>query len=466
MTDPIGSGSHAQFRSLVRSMLVNPIALFDLAFSTRHLAEAIAAEAGRTADRIFTPVVTLVTFLGQVLSDDQSCRAAVARLLAWRVASGLKPCSLATGGYCRARQRLSPATLPRLTRDAADRLRRDIPEAWRSHGRRVVIADGTTVSMPDTPRNQAAYPQHSNQKPGCGFPLARVVVLLCLATGTVIDAAVAASKGKGSGETTLLRRLHGRIERGDILLTDRLFCTYMDIALLAARGVDVVQRCPTNRAADFAAGTRPGRDDHRIVWSRPARPDWMDPATYATIPETLAIRQLRAPVPQRGFRTRAIVLVTTLLDATAYRPDELAGLYRMRWHAELDIRSIKQAMRMDVLRCKEPGLVRQEIWAHLLVYNLLRGVMAQAARRRGLSPRGLSLQGARQVLAGFREAGDGGRAAGDEIVIESILGAIGSQRIGNRPDRYEPRVRKRRPKPYPLLQEPRHLARKRLEQTV
>jgi len=463
MRDPSRWGPAAQFRELVRSMLVNPVGLFDLVLSVDHLREAVAAEVGKTLDRLFTPVVTLVTFLGQVSSEDRSCRAAVARLLAWRVARGLAPCSLATGGYCRARSRLPKSLLPRLTRDCADRLRRDLPPAWLFHGRRVDIADGTTVSMPDTPGNQAAYPQHTNQRPGCGFPLARIVVLLCLATGTAIDAAFGPSKGKASGETTLLRGLHGRLGWGDILLADRLFCTYMDIALLADRGVDVLLRNPNNRAIDFRTGTRLGRDDHQITWSRPARPDWMDPETYATIPETLAIRQVRTQLKQRGFRTRTIVVVTTLLDATTYRRDELAGLYRLRWHAELDLRSIKQTMRMDVLRCKAPERVDQEIWAHLLVYNLVRGVMAEAARRHGIAPRGLSLQATRQILAGFREAGGEGGTDGEETAIDAILEAIARQRVGNRPDRYEPRARKRRPKPYPPLQQPRDQAKKLLE---
>jgi hypothetical protein len=466
MPDPSRFGSPVQFRSLVRSMLVNPDGLFDLLFSAEHLGEIVAAEVGKTADRLFTPLVTLVTFLGQVLSDDQTCRAAVARLLAWRTNRGLTPCSTATGGYCRARRRLPESLLPRLVRESADHLRRDLPDAWLFHGRRVVIADGTTVSMPDTPENQAAYPQHKNQKPGCGFPLARVVVLLCLATGAAIDAAIGPSKGKKSGETTLLRGLQPRLSGGEILLGDRLFCTYFDIALLMARGVDVVFRSPTNRPIDFRRGERIGRDDHLIVWSRPVRPDWMDRATYATIPETLTIRQTRARVTRRGFRTRTVVVVTTLLDATTYRRDEIGGLYRMRWHAELDIRSIKQTMKMDVLRCHTPEMVVKEIWAHLLMYNLIRGVMAEAARRHEVSPPSLSLQGARQLLAGFRGARSEGESVGDETVVGVILKAIAGERVGDRPDRYEPRARKRRPKPYPLLQEPRVKARKRLERAA
>jgi hypothetical protein len=462
MSDPNHGGSPAQFRSLFRSLVLDPGLLFCHVLSAEHLAAAVAVEAGKTCDRIFTPVVTLCTFLSQVLSDDHSCRAAVARLLAWRTAQGLPPCSADTGGYCKARQRLPETLLPRLVRDTADGLQKGAPESWRFHGRAVTLVDGSTVSMPDTAENQAEYPQHGNQKPGCGFPIARVVVLIALATGAVLDAAVGPRKGKLSGESTLLRGLHGRLTRGDILLGDRCFCSYFEVALLARRGVDVVMRQNENRPVDFRSGRRLGHDDHLVVWSKPQRASWMDPETYAAIPETVTIRELRVRVKQRGFRTRVVIVMTTLLDAKEFSHDELATLYRARWHAELDIRSLKQTLKMDVLRCQTPAMVRKEIWAHLLVANLIRGVMAEAAREHGVLPRELSFQGARQTIEGFRGELSHARPAAAEVLREVALKAIASHRVGDRPDRVEPRVRKRRPKNYPLMHKPRPKPRKRL----
>ena len=324
MSDASHRGAAAQFRGLFRSLVLDPGLIFHHVLSAEHLARIITEEVGKTCDRIYTPLVTLCTFLAQVLSDDHSCRAAVARLLAWRTARGLSPCSADTGAYCKARQRLPEALLPRLVRDTADGLQEGAPEAWLFHGRKVLLADGSTLSMPDTPENQAEYPQHGNQEPGCGFPIARIVVLIALATGAVLDAAIGPRKGKLSGEGTLLRGMNGRLTRGDILLGDRCFCSYFEVALLSARGVDVVLRQNKNRPVDFRGGHRLGRDDHLVVWHRPQRAGWMGPGAYAEIPETVTIRELRVRVARRGFRTRVLIVMTTLLDAgEVSRHDEL-----------------------------------------------------------------------------------------------------------------------------------------------
>ena len=462
MSDPTHGGSPAQFRSLFRSIVLDLDLLSHHVLAVANVTRIVAEEVGTTSGPIFTPLVTLCTFLSQILSDDHSCLAAVARLMAWRSAEGLFPCSPDTGGYCKARQRLPETLLPRLVRQTADGLQEGAPEAWRFHGRKVTLVDGSTVSMPDTPENQAEYPQHGNQEPGCGFPIARIVVLIALATGAVLDAAVGPRKGKLSGEGTLLRGLHGRLTRGEILLGDRCFCSYFEVALLSGQGVDVVMRQNENRPVDFRSGHRLGHDDHLVVWSKPQRANWMDQETYAAIPETVTIRELRVRVVQRGFRTRVLIVMTTLVDGGEFSHDELAILYRARWHAELDIRSIKQTLKMDVLRCKTPEMVRKEIWAHLLVANLIRGVMAEAAREHGVLPRELSFQGARQTMEGFRSELSHARSADAEVLRAVALKAIASHRVGDRPDRVEPRVRKRRPKNYPLMHKPRPKPRKQL----
>jgi Transposase DDE domain len=466
MSDPNHGGSTAQFRSLFRSLVLDPGLLFHQLLSAEQLVRVVAQEVGKTCGRIYTPMVTLCTFLSQVFSDDHSCQAAVAQLLAWRTSQGLPPCSADTGAYCKARQRLPETLLPRLVRDTGDGLRRGASESWLFHGRAVTLVDGSTLSMPDTPENQAEYPQHGNQEPGCGFPIARIVVLIALATGAVLDAAVGPRKGKLSGESTLLRGLHGRLTRGDILLGDRCFCSYFEVALLSGQGVDVVMRQNENRPVDFRSGRRLGHDDHLVVWSKPQRASWMDSETYASIPETVTIRELRVRVVQRGFRTRVLIVMTTLLDTGEFPHDEVATLYRARWHAELDIRSLKQTLKMDVLRCKTPEMVRKEIWAHLLVANLIRGVMAEAAREHDVLPRELSFQGARQTIQGFRSELSHAGSSDAEVLREVALKAIASHRVGDRPDRVEPRVRKRRPKNYPLMHEPRPKPRKRLDKAA
>jgi hypothetical protein len=445
------------------SLVFDPELTLGQVTSCKWIAEVITQEAGKTCDRIFSPLVTVALFLGQVLSDDHSCRAVVLRLLAWRAARGLPKCSADTGGYCKARRRLPESLLPRLVRESASRHQRQQSLEWLFHGRRVVIADGSTASMPDTSANQWAFPQHSNQKRGCGFPIARIVVLLSLATGSVIDAAIGASKGKLTGEHALLRSLHRRLKPGDILLADAYYSSFDAIMALVQMGVDVVMRQTANRSTDFRQGTQLGREDHLIEWRRHRnRWKWMSRDAFAAMPRVLPMRELRIRVEKRGFRTKEFVVVTSLLDAKAYPREQLAGLYRARWHAELDIRSIKQTLKMDVLRCKTPDLVRKEIWAHFFVYNLIRAAMAEAARQHDVMPRQLSLQGARQTLQAFRAELRRVPANVAAALSAAVLEVIAHHRVGDRPDRAEPRVVKRRPKQYPRMQVPRKLARRRL----
>jgi Transposase DDE domain len=467
MSHPNSSTTPAQFRGLFPSLVLDPGLLLGHGLSIEWLAQTVAQHCGKTVDRIYTPLVTLAAFLTQIFSDDHSCRGAVARLLAWRTTQGLKACSPDTGGYCKARQRLPETLLPHLVRGTAEKLQDNAPGAWLFHGRRVIIVDGSTVSMPDTPENQTAFPQHGLQKKGCGFPIARIVVLLSLATGCVLDAAIGSSKGKLTGEHALLRTLHGRLKRGDILLADSSYSSFDAVRALVAMGVDVVMRQAGNRRSDFRRGTKLGREDHLVEWHRHRnRWKWMSRGEFAALPRVLLMRELRVRVDRPGFRTRSLVVVTSLLDARSYPREDLATLYRQRWHAELDLRSIKQTMKMDVLRCQTPEMIRKEIWGHLLAYNLIRGVMAEAACRHAVAPRELSLQGARQTLEAFRSALSRATKRAAEVLIDVELRAIASHLVGDRPDRVEPRVRKRRPKAYPLMHEPRREAKKRLLRTA
>ncbi len=406
-------------------------------------------------DRLFAPWVTLWVFLSQVLDPDHSCRAAVSRFLAWRAAHQLPPCATDTGAYCKARQRLPEGVLSRLTRVTGRQVHERAPAAWTWNGRPIKVVDGTTVSMPDTPANQQEFPQPRSQKPGLGFPLARLVVLFALSVGTALDAALGPYRGKQTGETALFHTLHDRLEPGDLLLADRCYSSYWELALTRQRGADMVSRLHQRRRPDFRRGRRLGKDDHVATWAKPARPDWLDEAGYEALPATLAIREVRVRVTIPGFRTKAPVVVTTVLDPQALTAADVALLYRIRWYVELDLRALKQTLQMDVLRCQSPDMVRKEVWAHLLGYNLIRGQMAEAAREAGLYPVQLSFKGAVQAVNAFAGWLWTAGAAELEAVCRRLREVIASYRIEERPNRSEPRARKRWQKHYPPLRQPR-----------
>lgn len=410
-------------------------------------------------DRIFTPLVTLWVFLSQVLSADHSCRAAVARLVAHRSSQGEPVCSAGTGAYCQARKRLPErffSTIACLTGRALDA---KSDRCWLWNGRRVYLFDGTTVTMPDTPENQAAYPQVYNQLPGTGFPIARIGAIISLSCGAILNLGVCQYAGKGQGEVSLLRQLWDVLHPGDVLLTDRLMANWPNIWLLQQRGLELVSRLnKANRKADFRCGKRLGPQDHLVRWLKPSSIRSLDWKTYKTLPESLTVREVRIPVTQPGFRTRAIVVVTTLLDPQQVTKEDLADLYRARWHNELDLRSIKSTMQMRELRCKTPALVRSEIWTHMLAYNLVRTVMAQAATTHEVVPRSISFKGALQTLEAFQPVIELQAHRGAEHrqqLYRNLLDAIAAHRVADRPDRFEPRVKKHRRNHYGWLTRPR-----------
>jgi hypothetical protein len=410
------------------------------------LAHALAAVGG-WLDRVFSPLVTLRVFLGQVLSPDHSCRAAVARLNAHRAAQGQRPCSPRTGAYCRARKRLPEAFVSAAACAVGRRLDARAEHGWLWKGRRVYVFDGTTVTMPDTPANQAAYPQVYNQGPGVGFPIARVGAVFSLACGAVVNLGFSRYAGKGQGEVSLLRRLWDVLRPGDVLLGDRLMSGWVNMHLLKERGVDTVSRLSAHRRADFRKGTRLGKDDHLVRWGKPNSIRSVDRRTYHALPDAITVREARFRVGRPGFRTRSVVVVTTLLDPRQASKEALASLYRARWNAELDLRSLKSTMQMGELRGKTPDMVRKEVWAHVLAYNLVRAVMAQAAARHDVPPRSISFTGAVQTLEAFQpllESGPARDAAGRRALCHELLDAIATHRVADRPDRFEPRLKKRR----------------------
>lgn len=402
---------------------------------------------------VYTPAVTIWVFLAQCFSADHSCRDAVARLIAWRLSRGLRPCSAETGAYCTARDDLPEEVCHRLVKDTGRQADEEAPAKWRWLGHRVLDVDGSTLDMPDTAENQAEYPQQSSQKPGCGFPIARIVVVFSLAVGTVLDAAISKYHGKQTGENSLFRALHGLLEPDDLVLADRYFSGWFDLALLKQRDVHSVVRKHQLRATDFRTGQRLGQDDHLVCWSKPARPTWMGKEQYDALPDSLTLREVRVRVPQNGFRPRELIVVTTLLDAKKYPAAEIAKLYRQRWQAELNLRSLKSVLQMDHLRCKTPHRVRNEFYMHLLAYNLLRRLIAVAAFQAGVEPWTISFKGAMQTLNHLLPLLSAGVSTVDWC--QALLEAVATHVVGNRPDRFEPRVRKRRPKPYKLMNQPR-----------
>jgi len=454
-----GRGS-GQVDSLLRQFAKAPGLPFAEVLRAEQIQQVLRQEKTTFAERLYTPLVTLWVWLAQVIDPDHSLRQGVARFLAWRVANGESSCSADTGAYAKARKRLSENVPAQLTRQTGRDLMLEAPARWSWHGRDVKMVDGSTASMPDTPANQKEYPQAKTQKPGLGFPIMRFVVLFSLAVGTVLDAAMGRYQGKETGETALFRSLHEQLDEGDVILADRYFCSFFEIALLQQRGVDVVMRMHQKRHVDFRRGRRLGRYDHIVTWHKPARPDWLDEATYRQLPDTLTMREVRVHAPTKKCRSRVITVATTLLDAKAFPKSDLSDLYRLRWHAELDLRALKQTLQMDVLRAKTPAMVRKELWMHLLVYNLIRTVMAQAAREHRCDPRMLSFKGALQTLNAFALPLLTCTQAQLPHVVEHLLRAIATHRVGNRPDRVEPRARKRRPKSYPLLTVPRDKARR------
>jgi hypothetical protein len=385
-------------------------------------------------------------FMKQALNADRSCQKAVNGWAAQRAAEGLAVQSIRTGAYCKARQRLPVAMAMALTHETGRLLSARAKASWRWRGRSVKLVDGTGISMPDTPENQACYPQPSSQAEGVGFPLARVVGVICLGTGALIDAAMGPHAGKGTSELGLLRRLGAAFSPGDVMLADAFYCNYFLIATLIAAGVDVLFEQNGARITDFRRGTSLGQRDHLVHWPKPkTRPEWMTSQQYAAFADELTVREVKVD---------GQVLVTTLLNHRQVRKRALDQLYARRWNVELDIRNIKTTLGGEVLRCLTPQMVEKELWVQLLAYNLIRLLMTQAALEAGVHPRDLSFKHTVQLWTEWI-------AHRVDLTADSanLFRLIAQPTVGNRPGRIEPRARKRRPKPYPWLKVPRSEAR-------
>lgn len=417
-------------------------------------------EAGTNSrERLFSPKTTFWAFVSQVLSPGSPCREAVRRVEAWwrhaqgEAFAGMSP---STSAYCQARARLDLQTLELIAGQLAWNLQRRVLEAERPLGKRPVkIVDGTMLSMPDTPENQAGWPQSSGQKPGLGFPAMKLVGLFSLESGALLESATGSLR---EHETTLFRGLWGKLKRGDVLLGDRGFCSYLNLAALAARGIDCVLRLHQARPVDFRRGKKLGPDDRLVEWSRPAqRPEGVSQAEWLALPETLAVRLIRLRVAAPGFRTRTVVLATTLTDAVEYPADTLRCLYAARWQVEGHFFQIKELLALDVLRCESPAMIEREVAVHAITYNLVRALMQRSAHGHGVPLGRISFKG---TLDGLRQWSGVIAAASvqpkkQDALIEELLSTIARDPVPERPHRSEPRARKRRPKNYHLLTRPR-----------
>ena len=456
MHDAIGKPRAQQQRRHVRSQVhaSDGYAFFNL-LTGPELLDQVESVLPPHRERRFPPTETLSMFLAQALSADRSCQKAVDEAAIKRLAAGLAPGSTHTGAYCRARIRLPMEMVHTLARYVGQWVTSHAPGAWRWRGRPVRLVDGTTVVMPDTPANQAAYPQPRSQKPGLGFPLCRMVGLVCLGSGAVLQAAIGHYRGKGGDEQSLLRSILDTLERGDLLLGDALYATYFLLCTLRERGIDAVfeQHGSRQRTTDFRLGQRLGVRDHLIVLTKPViKPDWMSQADYEQAPQSLLVRELR---------TAGKTLVTTLTCPKHTSKAALKSLYRSRWHIELDLRNIKTTLGMERLSCQTPAMAIKEIWVYLLAYNLIRLMMAQAALLAHRLPRQLSFKHTVQIWIAWTYHAN---RIDDDDKRYGLFVLIAQQHVGDRPGRIEPRALKRRPRPYPLLTKPRAIARAHLRE--
>ncbi|MEE8057087.1 MAG: IS4 family transposase [Pseudomonadales bacterium] len=441
--------ANLQHRIKKHAEQVDAFSFFNL-LTSQQLLSTVEGLLPEYRERKYPPTETLSMFLSQAMSADRSCQHIVNTMVVQRLTNGLPLHSTFTGSYCKARQRLPTDMISELVRCTGQLIENQLPKNWHWQGRPVKLVDGTTVTMPDTPENQAIYPQQKGQKPGLGFPICRIVGIMCLASGSVLNAAIGPYKGKGADEQTLLRGMLDSFESGDIVLGDAYFASYFLLAELMARDIDAVfeQFGARRKSADFRKGQRLGAKDHLITYEKPKKkPDWMTKEAYQAAPSTLTLRELKVDKK---------ILVTTLLSPKYYSKNALKILYQDRWHVELNLRNIKTTMGMETFSCKTPEMIEKEMWIYLLAYNLIRLVMVQSASLADLLPRQISFKHTLQIWLAYRH--QQGTIDNDKS-LNVLCVLIAENCVGHRPGRIEPRAVKRRPKPYPLLMKPRSEAR-------
>jgi hypothetical protein len=420
------------------------------------------AKGDNSRQRIYTPRLTFLAFLDQTLDPDSSCRSAVDQILAYYQALPHPPLiDPDTSAYCQARARWTCQELIDIRRALArgpalhgDTLLCGIP------GQRALkVLDGTCFNLPDTAANRELYPQSEDQKPGCGFPLVRMVGVFCLKTGALLEEA---SAPYALSENKLFHDLWPTFCPGDILVADRNFCSYGSLAVLQLRyQTDGLFHLHASRASDFRKGRRLGPRDRLVTWNKPTKkPASLSPAEWEQLPATLTVRMVRVRLQTTNGRCRTITLVTTLTDPKLWPVRLLAALYRRRWNIELYWDDIKTALQMDMLSCKTPAMVHKEIQMHLIAYNLIRALMAEAALTAHVPLERVSFTGTRDAAYHYSQAIariPAHQQKRRRRLYVQMLATIASDLVPERPNRREPRCQKRRPKAYPFMTRPRHL---------
>jgi hypothetical protein len=422
-----------------------------------------ADEGPHSRERVYTLRRTFFGFLFQVLKPDCPCREVVRQILALCALHTQDSSSPGTSAYCQARQRLPWDILPRVRCALAARADH-ARQLWK--GFCVKVVDGTGISLPDTKKNQRAYPQCAEQQPGCGFPLLKLVGVFSLATGALLDYA----KGnKHQHELGLLQRLLDTFKAGDLVLADRGFSTYALMALLWLRNVHSLFRLHHARRRDFRQGKGLGKNDRLLVWTKPAnwqKPRFIPKCLWRRLPQTLSVRMIRFTLAVPGYRTQSVILITTLLDPVLYPAAELAELYARRWRIELWFRDVKTSLGMETLRCLSPKMLHKELEMFFIAYNAIRYLMAQAAATHGVAIERLSFKGTvdsvRQFSAAIAQAPSRKKK---NRLIARLLELIAADQVPERPGRREPRAVKRRPKPFQKLNRPRHLMKEMLHRS-
>lgn len=411
-------------------------------------------EGPNSRERVFSLRLTLECFLWQMLQPKTSCREVVRHVQALRRLNGQGVIAEGDSAYIQARWRLPRERLEKALTTTAQTARDRAGQSKALQGRPVKVVDGSTTHLADTPANQQRYPQPSTQKPGCGFPVLKLAVLFCLQSGAVLDVLWGSLHHH---DLRLLRGLWERLKQGDILLGDRAYGEYTTLAALPRQGVDVVARLHQKRKVDFRRCRRLGKNDGLFVWTKGWQQSEVLTATeWGLLPQQITVRIIRFTATIRGFRSRRITLVTTLLDPVAYPAHELAALYARRWRLELCLRDLKSTLGLEQLRCKSPDMAEKELLAYLVAHNLIRCVIAEAVAHHAVDLERISFKGTadalRQYSAAIAQARNQKmrRQLWDDLLLNLARDLV-PLRLGRR----EPRAVKRRPKPYPLLNQPR-----------
>jgi len=433
----------------------NTISLNDILSSEK--CQTIISQCREFREVIYTPLKTLFIFIKQVLNPDKSCKNAVAEVVAEHVATHKRPISLNTGPYCKARQRLPENAVRALVKEVGELSIKKIPKEWKAFGRELKVVDGTSAIMSDTKNNQAIFPQPKSQKKGIGFPIVRIVTVMSLTVGTVLDYAIGPFKGKGTGESALLRSIFDCINPEDILLGDRYYSSFFIIADVLSKKADGIFKAHIQRYYDFRKGEFLGKKDHIVYWKKPSKPEWMDNVTYEKYPDKIKIRE---------FKVDGNIYVTTLFDDKKYHKKELANTYKLRWQVEINLKCIKEIMNMEMLSCKTPEMVIKEIGIHFLAYNFIRIIIAEACIQHNAIPNQISFKSAVQLINKFMPHFIKSSRQKNKLIYIELLNKIVASKIGNRPGRVEPRRIKRRRKAFDTLNRPRIIEKAKLMRKV